>query len=141
MRIRGSFCRICPDFSQVRIHQHAGSDFPDGRDRLGRAELDKLSADMQATYSAMVEELRTKYATYNQMSANWTPSVLATKEQELQDLESRLQQYQQNAQMDLTNLQNQLMAPIQQKATEAVNKIAKANGLGRGFRAVCDAIY
>ena len=87
-----------------------------------RAELDKFSADMQATYSAMVEELRTKYATYEQMSANWTPSVLSTKQQEIQDLESRLQQYQQNA-------QNQLMAPIQQKATEALNKVAKANGL------------
>ena len=94
-----------------------------------RAELDKFSADMQATYSAMVEELRTKYATYEQMSANWTPSVLSTKQQEIQDLESRLQQYQQNAQMDITNLQNQLMAPIQQKASEAVNKIGKANGL------------
>ena len=94
-----------------------------------RAELDKFSADMQATYSAMVEELRTKYATYEQMSANWTPSVLSTKQQEIQDLESRLQQYQQNAQMDMNNLQNQLMAPIQQKATEALNKVAKANGL------------
>lgn len=98
-----------------------------------RVELDKLSADMQSTYNAMYEELTTKYATYQQMSANWTPSVLATKEQELKDLEARLQQYQQNAQMDLSNLQNQLMAPIQQKAAEAVSKIAKANGLAGVF--------
>ena len=63
------------------------------------------------------------------MSANWTPSVLATKQQELQDLQARLQQYQQNAQMDMNNLQQQLMAPISQKAGDAVTKVGKANGL------------
>ena len=94
-----------------------------------RVEMEKFSASMQETYNALIEEYNTKITTYQQMSANWTPSVLATKQQEIQDLESRLQQYQQNAQMDMTNLQNQLMAPIQQKATEALNKVAKANGL------------
>lgn len=94
-----------------------------------RAELDRFNQEMQTTYNAMIEELNTKYATYEQMSANWTPSVLATKQQELQDLQARLQQYEQNAQRDITALQQQLMAPIQQKATEAVNKVGKANGL------------
>ena len=94
-----------------------------------RVELEKFSADMQATYNAMVEEYNTKIATYQQMSANWTPSVLATKQQEIQDLEARLQQYQQNAQMDMNNLQQQLMAPISRKANEAVTKVGKANGL------------
>ena len=94
-----------------------------------RVELEKFSADMQSTYNAMVEELNTKIATYEQMSANWTPSVLSTKEQEIQDLQARLRQYEQNAQRDITALQNQLMGPISQKATEAVNKVGKAKGL------------
>ena len=94
-----------------------------------RVELEKFNQDIQTTYNAMVEEFNTKYATYEQMSANWTPSVLATKQQELQDLQARLQQYQQNAQMDMNNLQQQLMAPISQKAGDAVTKVGKANGL------------
>ena len=94
-----------------------------------RVEMEKFSASMQETYNAMIEEYNTKIATYQQMSANWTPSVLATKQQEIQDLEARLQQYQQNAQMDMNNLQQQLMTPIQQKANEAVAKVGKANGL------------
>lgn len=94
-----------------------------------RAELDRFNQEMQTTYNAMIEELNTKYATYEQMSANWTPSVVATKQQEIQDLQARLQQYEQNAQRDIAALQQQLMAPIQQKATEAVSKIGKANGL------------
>ena len=94
-----------------------------------RVEMEKVSADMQATYNAMLEELRTKYATYEQMNAHWTPAVLATKQQEIQDLEARIQQYYQSMQMDMNNLQQQLMAPIQQKANEAVTKVGKANGL------------
>ena len=94
-----------------------------------RVQLEKFNQDIQATYNAMIEEYNTKISTYEQMSANWTPSVLATKQQEIQDLQSRLQQYQQNAQMDINNLQQQLMAPISQKANEAVSKVGKANGL------------
>jgi outer membrane protein len=91
--------------------------------------MEKFSASMQETYNAMIEEYNTKITTYQQMSANWTPSVLATKQQEIQDLEARITQYNQNAQMDMNNLQQQLMAPIQQKANEAVTKVGKANGL------------
>ena len=94
-----------------------------------RVQLEKFNQDIQTTYNAMIEEYNTKISTYEQMSANWTPSVLATKQQEIQDLQSRLQQYQQNAQMDINNLQQQLLAPISQKANEAVSKVGKANGL------------
>ena len=88
-----------------------------------RVQLEKFNQDIQTTYNAMIEEYNTKISTYEQMSANWTPSVLATKQQEIQDLQARLQQYQQNAQMDLNNLQQQLMAPISQKANEDVSKM------------------
>lgn len=94
-----------------------------------RVEMEKFNSEMQETYNAMAQEFETKYRTYQEMAANWTPSVRATKEQELADLQNRLQQYQQNAQMDMNNLQQQLMGPISQKANEAVTKVGKANGL------------
>lgn len=94
-----------------------------------RVEMEKFNSEMQETLNAMAQEFETKYRTYQEMAANWTPSVRATKEQELADLQNRLQQYQQNANMDLNNLQQQLMTPIQQKANEAVAKVGKANGL------------
>lgn len=94
-----------------------------------RVEMEKFDKDMRDTYNAMLEELNTKYTTYEQMRGSWSPAVLATKEQELQDLQARLQQYQQSAQVDAGNLQNRLMTPIMQKANEAVTKVGKANGL------------
>lgn len=94
-----------------------------------RVEMEEFNRDMQNTYNAMVEELNTKYRTYQEMQANWTPAVLATKQQEIQDIQTRLQQYEQSAQVDINNLQQQLMAPIMAKANEAVAKVGKANGL------------
>ena len=94
-----------------------------------RVELEKFNTDMQTTYNAMIEEYNMKVSTYEQMAASWTPAVLQNKQQEIRDLESRLQQYQQSAQVDMSNFQQQLMAPIQQKASEAVTKVGKANGL------------
>ncbi|HIZ85152.1 MAG TPA: OmpH family outer membrane protein [Candidatus Coprenecus stercoravium] len=94
-----------------------------------RVALDQFRMDTEATYNAMVEEFNTKYRTYNEMGASWTPAVLATKQQELQDLQTRIQQYEQNAGADMNNLQQQLMMPIMNKANNAVSKVGKANGL------------
>lgn len=94
-----------------------------------RVQMEQFNNDMMETYNAMMEELNNKYRTYQEMQAHWTPSVLATRQQEIQDLQARLQQYEQNAQMDMNNLNQQLMTPIIAKANEAVAKVAKANGL------------
>ena len=81
-----------------------------------RVQMEKFNSEMQETLNAMAQEFETKFRTYQEMAANWTPSVRATKEQELADLQ-------------MNNLQQQLMTPIQQKANEAVAKVGKANGL------------
>ncbi len=88
--------------------------------------LDKYSKDLQETFTSMQNEFMTKYNTYQQMSANWTPSVLEAKSKELQEMEQRLQQFQTSAQSDLQQKQQEIISPISQKATEAVIKVGKA---------------
>ncbi len=94
-----------------------------------RVQLDKYNKEIQDTYQAMATEYQEKINTYQQMGANWSPAVLQAKEQEIRDIEARLQQYQATAQNDMQAMQQQLIAPIQKKANEAVAKVAKANGL------------
>lgn len=94
-----------------------------------RVTLEKYNKDINDTYNAMMEEYRVKVETYQQMSANWTASVLEAKAKELQDIEARLQQFQNNAQIDMQNKQQEIMRPITIKANEAVIKVGKANGL------------
>ncbi len=93
-----------------------------------RTQLDAASQETEATYRAMVEEFQTKYQDYQQKVDTWTKAVRDSKEQELTQIQNRIQEFEQSAQQDLSNMQNQLYAPIQQKAQEAVAKIAKDGG-------------
>jgi len=94
-----------------------------------RTQSDEAAKETQETYQAMIEEFQTKYQQYDQKKATWTPSILQSKEKELQDMQQRIQEFEQSAQQELSELQNNLMAPIYQKAQETVNKIAKEQGV------------
>lgn len=94
-----------------------------------RVVLEKYNQDIQDTYNSMVSEFQRKYTEYQQMAANWSPAVLEAKQKELQDIEVRIQEYQQSAQVDMQNKQQEIFAPIQMKANEAVQKVGRTNGL------------
>lgn len=93
-----------------------------------RVQSDAASKEASETYQAMVEEFQTKYQQYDQKQASWTPAVRESKQKELAEIENRINEFQQAIQQDLQQLQNQLMAPIYQKAQETINNIAKAGG-------------
>ena len=93
-----------------------------------RATMTASSNEAQATYQAMVEEFNAKYEDYQSKVGTWTASIRQTKEQELTDIQQRIQQFSQNVDMELQQQQQQLMAPIYEKALNAVKDLAKAGG-------------
>lgn len=93
-----------------------------------RATMQASSTEAQETYQAMVEEFQSKYQTYSQKAATWTPAIRETKEKELTEIQSRIQTFEQSIQSELAQQQQTLMAPIQQKANETVQKLAKEGG-------------
>ena len=76
----------------------------------------------------MVEEYQSKAQKYQQNSSTWTAAIRESKEKELADISNRIQEFDQSIQQELQQQQNELMAPIQQKAIEVVNNLAKAGG-------------
>lgn len=93
-----------------------------------RATMTASSNEAQATYQAMVDEFNSKYEEYQSKAGTWTASIRQTKEQELTDIQQRIQQFSQNVDLELQQQQQQLMAPIQEKAVKAVQDLAKAGG-------------
>lgn len=91
--------------------------------------LQKHEADLQEELQALHTELQAKYNTYQQKQASWTASILEAKTKELQDLDQRMQQYQQTASQELQQLQQVLFRPILQKANDVVEKIGKGRSL------------
>ena len=90
-----------------------------------RAAMEASSKEAQETYTAMVEEYNTKYSAYQQKASSWTPAIRESKEKELQGIITRINEFDQSIQAELQQQQQLLMAPIQKKAMDTVNQLAK----------------
>lgn len=91
-------------------------------------KLEKYAKELDETMQGMQQEFNTKYQTYQQKSATWTAAVLEDKTKELQGMQERLQVFQQNAQQEMGQLQQQLYAPVFEKANKAIEKIGTEGG-------------
>ena len=98
-----------------------------------RVQLDAASVEAQETYAEMVSEYQTKAQQFQQKQATWSASIRDSKQVELQQIEYRIQEFQQAIQQDLQQLQNSLQAPIYEKAQNAVNAIAMSKGIAVVF--------
>ena len=93
-----------------------------------RAALTASSKEAEETFDSMYEEYQSKLTQYQQKAESWTAAVRQSKEKELTDIQNRLQEFQATIQQELSEQQANLMAPIQQKAIDAVEKLAKDGG-------------
>ena len=98
-----------------------------------RADLEVAQKDANDTYQAMIEEYNLKAEQYQQKVASWTPAVQESKARELTEIEQRIRDFESSIQLELSQMQQRLMAPIYQKASDALNKISKAKGLSFVF--------
>ncbi len=70
------------------------------------AKLEKTRKDLVNALEIMQVELNNKYEKYNKESKTLTDLVRQSREQELQDLQARIQEFQANAQQQLTEQQS-----------------------------------
>ncbi len=86
-----------------------------------KAQLDKAIGE---TY----KEAQEKYEAYQKNGAQMTDVIRADKEKELQNLQTRIQEMQTNAQQSLQTKQQQLLEPILTKVNTAIQDVGKENG-------------
>ncbi|MCR4829683.1 MAG: OmpH family outer membrane protein [Bacteroidales bacterium] len=77
---------------------------------------------------AMQEELQKKYNDYMEKQSQMSDLIRSTKEQEIRELGSRIETYQQNAQELLQAKEKELLQPIIDRAKQAISDVAKENG-------------
>lgn len=76
----------------------------------------------------MQVEYNNKLDQYVKDSKTLTDLVKANKEQELADMQNRINNFQQQAQVQLQDKQAELLNPIVEKANNAINAVAKEGG-------------
>jgi outer membrane protein len=98
-------------------------------------KLEKVAMEHDLALEEMTVEFNRKLDEFNTNYESMSDLVRASKEAELQDLQKRVQAFQQTAEQDLQRKRMELFQPIQEKALNAVNEVAKDNG----FTYVIDA--
>ena len=90
--------------------------------------LEAFGKDLQEQMEQIQVEFNNKVADFEKNQATMAASIKQMKQQELQQLQQRFSEFQQIAQQDFQKKEGELLEPVQKKAQDAVNKIAKANG-------------
>ncbi len=93
-----------------------------------QAKLDKAVKELQGQLEAMQVEFNNKYQDYVSKKDTYSDLIKQTKENDLQQMNQRIQQFQQNAEQDIQKQRTEIFKPVLDKANKAISDVAKENG-------------
>lgn len=90
--------------------------------------IQEYNLTLETQLQAMYGEYQTKLGEYQANEALMTDVVKEAKVKEIQDLEMRIQEFQQSSQGSMQQKRNEVLAPLLEKAQNAINDVAEENG-------------
>ena len=90
--------------------------------------LEAFGKDLNEQMEQIQVEFNNKLADFQKNQGTMAASVKQMRQQELEQLQQRFAEFQQIAQQDFQKKESELLEPVQKKANEAVNKVAKNAG-------------
>ncbi len=103
-------------------------------------DLEAISQDFAANLETMQVELNNKIADYQANESTMNASVRSLKEADMQDLDTRMRQFEQSARQEIQAKQNELLQPIIEKVRTAVSDAAKAGGIAVVYDAAAESL-
>lgn len=98
-----------------------------GRDSV-QTILQNEVTELEGTLKQMQAEAEKRYNDYVANQAGWTELIRQTKQREIQDMSARIQEFQENAQKQLTDREAELTKPIIDRAKKAIEDVAREGG-------------
>lgn len=95
--------------------------------KTAQTQLEAYGKQLEKDLTDMQNELQAKIQKYRDDDKMMTNLSRETRTREIQELQQRIQEYSQKAQEDLQNKQVELLTPIIDKATKAVQEVAREN--------------
>ncbi len=93
-----------------------------------KAQMDTLQTSYESQIANMQEEYQKKIADYQKNVATLTDGVKQFRQQEIAEMEQRIQLFYQTAQQDIQKKQQEYLAPLHQKLTATIQEVGKENG-------------
>ena len=97
--------------------------------KAAEAQLTKLREGYDTEYKKLVAEYQTKATQYQKEAETAGDLLNQTRSQEMQDMGTRIQKYQDDASKSLQDKQIELQKPLTEKALAAIQKVARAKGV------------
>lgn len=97
-------------------------------------ELAQYDTALQINYAETMQELNRQDSIMKADSTKWSAAQKAAKRENMRKLFTDLQNFEQTYQQQMQQKQEELIAPVAQKATQLVKDVAKANGYTHIFR-------
>lgn len=97
--------------------------------KAAQTKVANTSKKYEEEYGKLREQYAAKVEEYQKLDQKSEPqSILERKAKEIQDLTTRIQQFEQEAQQAIQREQEANLQPLQQKVIEAVEAVGKENG-------------
>jgi outer membrane protein len=91
-------------------------------------QMATLYKQYEEQIKGMEEEYNRKFADYTAQSDSLTENIKILRMQEIQDIQTRLENFVPTARQELEKKQNELMTPLQEKIQKAIKDVADENG-------------
>jgi outer membrane protein len=92
-------------------------------------QFNAFQGEVEEVFNGMQKELQQKYAELEQLGDSASEIKKNAKITEVQDLNQRLQNYQTSAQQQIQQKYSELLKPVFDKATKAIEEVAIEKGL------------
>jgi outer membrane protein len=93
-----------------------------------KTEIEALAKQYEADLQSMQQEFQKKYEDYQKNGAPLPENIKQRREQELQDMDTKIRQSYQDNQQELAKAQQEKMQAITTKVVEAIKQIGQAGG-------------
>lgn len=96
--------------------------------KQAQKNLEEYTQELQSQVQNLMKEYRTKLQSLEEKGQSMSETVRSDKQKEIKSLEERIQSFRQQAQEDVRKKEQELMKPIIDKLTNAIEKVAQEKG-------------
>ncbi len=98
------------------------------------AEMSQFDSALQINYTETLKELNRQDSIFKADSTKMSAAIKTANREKQRKLFSELQGFEQGYQQQMQQKQEELMAPVAQRANQLISEVAKANGFSHVFR-------
>ena len=93
-----------------------------------KQKMDTIQGQYEAQLASMNEEFQKKMQDYQSQEATMADAVKQIRQQELQEMNQRIQLFYQTAEQDIQKKQQELLTPVHEKMVKAIKAVGDREG-------------